>query len=281
MIERSTVISVLVPESQRDPGVLYDALKVLEKTRVTQTELYTPFELAGEMAKVYEDSAVKCAVYPIAGVQKMEGYSLCDFSTIRRHVSIDLIRRAFDAARCLGARKVLITSGRFEGKEEEALKLLAESIEKLMEEADGLEVVLETGDRDVDAEQLLGATDLSVRFAEDIRSRHKNFYLTLDTSHLAQLGEEPSESVKKALHVSDHVHLATCILKQGHEYYGDRHPLFSHPDAVFGPGYLERIFSEVSSVTNRNILIGHEIIDRSGERLGSLEKAIKEAPWFF
>ncbi|MDD7008038.1 MAG: hypothetical protein SPK11_06600 [Bullifex sp.] len=34
-------------------------------------------------------------------------------------------------------------------------------------------------------EQLLGSTELSVRFAEEIRSRQDDFYLTLDTSHLA------------------------------------------------------------------------------------------------
>ncbi len=281
MIKRSTVISVLVPASQKDPLILRDALRVLEKTRVTETELFTPFELVSEMAKVYADSSVKCAVYPIAGVQKMEGYSLCDFDFMKRKAAVDLIRRSFDAARTLSASKVLITSGRFEGREDDAVKLLTESIETLMDDSDGLEVVLETGDRDVDAKQLLGSTGLSLNFAEDVRKRHKDFYLTLDTSHLAQLGEEPSDSIKKALHVSSHVHLATCILKQGHEYYGDKHPLFSHPDAVFGPDYLERIFNEVNSSADHDILIGHEIIDRTGERLGSLEKAIKEAPWFF
>ena len=36
-----------------------------------------------------------------------------------------------------------------------------------------------------------------------------------------------------------------------------------------------------SEEEKRDILIGHEVIDRSEERLGGLEKAIEESPWFF
>ncbi|MDD7008039.1 MAG: hypothetical protein SPK11_06595 [Bullifex sp.] len=60
----------------------------------------------------------------------------------------------------------------------------------------------------------------------------------------------------------------------------ETNPLFSHPDAVYGPDYLRRVF-DWGSASERDILIGHEIIDRTGERIGSLERAMKEAPWFF
>ena len=158
------------------------------------------------------------------------------------------------------------------------------SMERLLPEAENFDVVLETGDRTVDARQLLGPTDLSMKLTEEIRKEYKNFYLTLDTSHIAQLGENVEASIEKALCLSNHVHLASCILTPGHPLYGDKHPFFSHPDGVLSDDRLHKIYSYVekrSEEEEREILIGHEVIDRCGGRLGGLEKAIKESPWFF
>ena len=84
MIRRSVVLSAIVPQSATDSRVLSDALSILEKTRTDTIELYTPFDMAREMGKVIEDSSIDCDVYPSAGVQKTQGYSLCDLDEKKR-----------------------------------------------------------------------------------------------------------------------------------------------------------------------------------------------------
>ena len=200
--------------------------------------------------------------------------------------AVFLLMRAFETADEIGAKKVLITTGRDtdECDRPKALEQFMKSMERLLPEAENFDVVLETGDRTVDARQLLGPTDLSMKLADEIRKEYKNFYLTLDTSHIAQLGENVEASIEKALCLSNHVHLASCILTPGHPLYGDKHPFFSHPDGVLSDDRLHKIYSYVekrSEEEEREILIGHEVIDRCGGRLGGLEKAIKESPWFF
>ena len=286
MINRSTVLSAIVKDSATDPSVLSYSLSILENTKINTIELYFPFEKTKEMKSVILDHGIKNIVYPIAGVQKMEGFSLCDLNEKKRMNAVFLLMRAFETADEIGAKKVLITTGRDtdECDRPKALEQFMKSMERLLPEAENFDVVLETGDRTVDARQLLGPTDLSMKLTEEIRRNYKNFYLTLDTSHIAQLGENVEASIEKALCLSNHVHLASCILTPGHPLYGDKHPFFSHPDGVLSDDRLHKIYSYVekrSEEEEREILIGHEVIDRCGGRLGGLEKAIKESPWFF
>ena len=286
MINRSIVLSAIVKDSATDPSVLSDSLSILENTKINTIELYFPFEKTKEMKSVILDHGIKNIVYPIAGVQKMEGFSLCDLNEKKRMNAVFLLLRAFETANEIGAKKVLITTGRDtdECDRPKALEQFMKSMERLLPEAENFDVVLETGDRTVDARQLLGPTDLSMKLTEEIRKEYKNFYLTLDTSHIAQLGENVEASIEKALCLSNHVHLASCILTPGHPLYGDKHPFFSHPDGVLSDDRLHKIYSYVekrSEEEEREILIGHEVIDRCVGRLGGLEKAIKESPWFF
>ena len=286
MINRSIVLSAIVKDSATDPSVLSGSLSILENTKINTIELYFPFEKTKEMKSVILDHGIKNIVYPIAGVQKMEGFSLCDLNEKKRMNAVFLLMRAFETANEIGAKKVLITTGRDtdECDRPKALEQFMKSMERLLPEAENFDVVLETGDRTVDARQLLGPTDLSMKLTEEIRRNYKNFYLTLDTSHIAQLGENVEASIEKALCLSNHVHLASCILTPGHPLYGDKHPFFSHPDGVLSDDRLHKIYSYVekrSEEEEREILIGHEVIDRCGGRLGGLEKAIKESPWFF
>ena len=286
MIRRSVVLSALVKGTSTDPFILSDSLSILEKTKIDTIELYFPFEKTKEMKSVINDHGIKNIVYPIAGVQKMEGFSLCDLNEKNRMNAVFLLLRAFETAHEIGAEKVLITTGRdvADIDRSKALDQFMKSMDRLLPVAENFDVVLETGDRSVDARQLIGPTDLGMEVAENIRKSHKNFFLTLDTSHIAQLGESVEESIDKALYLSNHVHLASCVLKPGHTLYGDKHPFFSHPDGVLSDERLHNIFLSVenrSQEENREILIGHEVIDRSGERLGGLNKAIEESPWFF
>lgn len=284
MIKQSVVISSLVPQTSSSLAVLEKALKVLSSTRVNAIELYVPFANAKDAGKVMDDYGILEKVYPIAGVQKKEGFSLCDPVKEKRLETVDLMFRAFDAARNMGARKVLITSGRDYSDRDKAWDLLMDSMERILPEGRDLDIVLETGDRNVDACQFLGPTDYSVKFTEEVRRNHNNFFLTLDTSHIAQLGENAAKAVMDGFDVSNHFHMATCFLTSGHPLYGDKHPFFKDEGVVLRDEELSAIFSSIkerAEKENKDILIGHEVIDRSGEELGGLSRAIKESPWYF
>ena len=286
MTTRSVVLSALVPLTSSEMGVLDEALDVLDNTKIDAIELYVPFDDGGKAASVIRNHRIRRVVYPIAGVQKMNGFDLCSLDEKKRMDAVYLLLRAYETAKTMGAEKLLITTGRdtLPRDRKAAMEQFMKSMDRLLPVFSDISVVLETGDRTVDAKQLLGPTDEAISAAEDIRSKYPNFFLTLDTSHIAQLGEDVEKSIEKGFSVSNHVHLASCILTPGHALYGDKHPLFSHEDGVLSCGRLENIFRYVSERADREgkeLLVGHEVIDRSGERLGSLKKAMEESPWFF
>lgn len=282
MINKSIVLSTLVPNSTTDFSVLEESLSLLQKTSVDTIEYYTPFEKTKEAAKIIRDNGFNHIVYPIAGVQKGENYSLCTRDQINRKKAVDLILRAIESAESMGAEKVLITSGRYEG--EGGLEELYKSMDEIMRNASSLCIVLEPGDRDKDAYQFLGPIKLSVEFAIEVRKSYPNFFLTLDTSHISELGEDVKKALKMGEDVSNHIHLATCVLKKGHPLFGDKHPFFSNPDVTITEEQIHEIYNQITkdaTEKNKDLTIGCEIIDRFGERMGGLEKAIKEIPWYF
>ena len=200
--------------------------------------------------------------------------------------AVFLLIRAYESAQTMGAEKLLITTGRdtLPRDRKRAMEQFMKSMDRLMPVLSDIDVVLETGDRTVDARQLLGPTDEAIDATLEIRKKYPNFYLTLDTSHLAQLGEDAEASIEKGFSLSNHVHLASCILTPGHSLYGDKHPFFSNEDGLFSDARLRNIYNRVVEKANeegKDLLVGHEVIDRSGERLGGLMRAIEESPWFF
>lgn len=286
MINRSVVLSALVKDSATDSCVLSDSLSILEKTKVNTVELYFPFEKVGEMKSVINDHGIKNWIYPIAGVQKMNGLNLCDLDERKRMNAVYVILRAVEVSKEIGAKRVLITTGRDTEAEKrnKALDQLYKSMDRILTSAKDIDFMLETGDRTVDARQLLGPTDLGMDVINNLRKDYSNIYLTLDTSHIAQLGENVEESICKALPLSYHVHLASCILDKSHPLYGDKHPYFTDPDGVLSNERLNGIFSYLCTRSEKegtDITVGHEVIDRSENRLGGMERAIKESPWFF
>ena len=98
MINRSIVLSAIVKDSATDPSVLSDSLSILENTKINTIELYFPFEKTKEMKSVIRDHGIKNIVYPIAGVQKMEGFSLSDLNEKKRMNAVFLLLRAFETA---------------------------------------------------------------------------------------------------------------------------------------------------------------------------------------
>lgn len=284
MIHHSVILNVLVPKSVSDNTVLRKALDVLSKTNIDTIEFYAPASSIKEKVAIMKEYGIQRVIYLAAGVQKGEKKWLCNTDEKKRAeasaFTLSLLESALDA----GCTSFLITSGGIEKEKEKALDSLEKSLGSLFSLTDKMDILLESGDTDVDARQLIGPTPLALSFAKRIRDKHPNFFLTLDTSHIAQLHEEFSASFTLANEVSNHLHLASCILTPGHPLYGDKHPLFKNKDGVYSPQTIEAIYNKVKDYyekDDRDLTIGVEVIDRSEKEMGSLFETMEDVPWFF
>lgn len=214
----------------------------LELEKTIGTGLFKAMELAriidpterSMVRGILADSQLKC-VY-LGGITILnEGLNL---SSLDENVRTEAFRRLsslMDDAEDLGAALFLVSSGPDPGGDlrNEALDQLKKSICALCEHASDIAtgqpitVTLEHYDRDVHRRFLLGPSSETSQFAHAVRAEHANFGITLDQSHLAQLGETPSAALKELGDTVCHVHLANCLIRDGSSpLYGDCHPPF-------------------------------------------------------
>ncbi len=151
--------------------------------------------------------------------------------------SIEKGKQIIDEACYLGAHSVLLISGEDPGSEmrKEAKTRLVDSILKLDQYArscnDELKLTLEPADRDIHRRQLLGPIAESLEVIREIRQHSSNISLTIDMSHLAQLGEDKKKVIQLAKGYFNHVHLANAVIKnRNHPRFGDEHPRFGIKD---------------------------------------------------
>lgn len=113
------------------------------------------------------------------------------------------MKKCIDDAYFYGANSLLLNSGRSpdNGENEIAYEYLKKSLEELLKYIDisakdyKLNLALEPGDTRVDSFLLIGNTDLAIKLVQEIREKYKIFGLTMYTSHLRQLDEEPLDSI--------------------------------------------------------------------------------------
>jgi hypothetical protein len=165
----------------------------------------------------------------------MQRIHLSALDPAERRESMDKARRLVDDAYLVGAELHLITAGPDVAPEDRARAkgYLTESMVALSEYAKSQtadrEVVLslEPTDRDVHRNGLLGPTAESVEVLRQVRQGGGEIWLSLDQSHLAQLGEVAEESIGLAEEFHVHMHLANCLLiDPASPIYGDEHPRF-------------------------------------------------------
>ena len=165
----------------------------------------------------------------------MQGIHLSALDPGERRESLVKAKRLVDDAYLLGAELHLITAGPDVGPEDRgrARGYLTESMVALWEYARSLAceralvLSLETTDRDVHRNGLLGPTPESVGVLREVRKGGGDVWLTIDQSHLAQLGEVAEESIALAQPFHVHMHLANCLLTdRASPIYGDEHPRF-------------------------------------------------------
>ncbi len=144
-----------------------------------------------------------------------------------------LAKRIIDDACYFGASEALLISGPDPGKEKRdgAKAYLIESLLEIVDYAgtvnERLMVTIEPADRDIHRRQFIGPISEAVEIVSAVRVHAPNFGLTIDMSHLAQLGENKSKALHTAKGYFRHVHIANAIIKnQGHSRFGDEHPRF-------------------------------------------------------
>jgi sugar phosphate isomerase/epimerase len=145
-----------------------------------------------------------------------------------RKKAVEVLRECIDEAFYMGANRMAFLSGKDPGDDlrDSALDSLVKTTKELCDYAEtkGMDIAIETFDKEIDKKALIGPSDLASEFADAVNRR--NFGLMVDLSHLPLLEETPEEC---AWYVKDHVvhlHVGNCVMREGHPAYGDAHPRF-------------------------------------------------------
>ena len=212
------------------------------------------------------------SIYLGAMAAKQKNLNLSSQYKELREESVQEMKKCIDDAYFYGASSLLLNSGRRpdNGENEIAYECLKKSLEGLLKYIDvsakdyKLNLTLEPGDIDVGSFQLIGHTDFAIKLTRDIRKKYNNFGLTMDTSHLRQLDEEPLDSIKKAFPYCNHIHLANCIIKdKTSNLYGDKHPEFGIEGGEISIEELRNIQESIKKIYEESeLMVGLEIICR-------------------
>lgn len=280
-VRKSFVLTSALPSSASDITLFEKALVLLKDAGYETVEFYADFDIAAQYKEVLEKYGLE-GIFLAAGYQKKNNLCLCDVNEVERRKAIVETMRCIDAAQSCKVDTVLITSGVYPGAAAEQLSWenLSKSIKELADYSPTTILTMEPGDRAVDARQLAGPTEQTVNWAKQLQSVCPNFRLTMDTSHIAQLGERACDSISLSKGICSHIHLANCILKPNHPLYGDKHPFFSHADAVYSLESLKLIASDIIEHYPRPVTLAIEIINRSSNEWQEFLNILEEERWF-
>jgi sugar phosphate isomerase/epimerase len=139
--------------------------------------------------------------------------------------------------------------------------------------ADPLWITLEHFDRELDQRRLVGPTVEAAALVRRVRQAHPNIGLTLDLSHLVQLGEDIDVAVEAARDVVVHAHVANCGLDRTvPTTFGDSHCRFGAPGGAVGvedvAGFLRALVRcgyGASTLPTRMPLVSVEMKTPEGE----------------
>lgn len=151
----------------------------------------------------------------------------------RRRTAVDTCLVGLEQAKELGATKLAVLSGADPGDADRAAATdrLVDSLVELGERCTdaGIDLCLETFDRDIDKKCLIGPNTLGVEVSERVRQRVPGFGLLVDLSHLPLQREGIREALQATREHLAHVHVGNCVLEPSDPLYGDQHPRFGYP----------------------------------------------------
>jgi sugar phosphate isomerase/epimerase len=174
-------------------------------------------------------------VYTVGGFMRRQQIDPGAPTAEARRDAREKLMHLAETASGYGAAMLLLCTGPDKGPDRraEAIAQFGETVEALCDQARRLRperpmwITVEHFDRDLDQKRLLGPTSESAALLADIRKRHSNVGMTLDLSHLVQLGEDIDEAVAAAGDLLIHAHVANCGLDRAiTETFGDSHCRF-------------------------------------------------------
>ena len=291
-MDKSIVLPGFFPGSTESIDVFQEALDIIKLYDIRWIEFYYSGKNKNEVKKLLEESNLE-SIYLGAMAAKTKGLNISSLDKDIRVNSINLLKECIDDAYFYKSKRILINSGKRLDKNKDikkSLNYLKESIFELLnyidncKENEPLILTLEPGDTEIDWRELIGSTDLAIEIADEIKTKYSNFELTIDTSHLLQLGENPLESIKKAKDYTNHIHLANCLIEdQSSLYYGDKHPDFDLENSELSSSDIKEIFNEIISIyknnsEKNNLIIGMEIIIDNIDKFNDVRT---RHDWFF
>jgi sugar phosphate isomerase/epimerase len=173
--------------------------------------------------------------YVVGGFMRRLGIDPSAESLSERERAVEQLKNLVETASSYGARMMLICSGPdvAPSRRQEAIGYFRETVAKLCAHAKSVRpdnplwITVEHFDRELDQRRLLGPTWEAAAMVRAIRSDHANVGMTLDLSHLVQLGENIADAVREAADVTIHAHVASCGLDPATPAtFGDSHCRF-------------------------------------------------------
>lgn len=279
-IQKSFVLSAAFPSSKNSISGLQKAIDYIRPFDFSMIEYYCENCDSDNVRTLLGDYQ---SVFLGAALQKSQNLNLCSKNADDRKKAVNALTESFKFARQAGSEYVLINSGTRPDQEEEdelCLSYLKDSIVELHHRAADINILLEPGDRDVEYRHLLGHTDISVSFVEDIRSEVPCIGLVFDISHIAQLNEELYSSWSIAKKYCTHIHLANCVLNRVSPLYGDKHPLFSVEDGAYSHESASAFYHTLQK-ESFPLTVGIEMICSDASEQSFFERFVSETEWFF
>ncbi len=285
-LKKSVVYTAVNPLAELDGVVFAAGVETLRKRGISVIEFYSPFEAAAQRGELLAQQDME-SIFLAALHQKRYGFNLSAPDENVRRLGIRETEKCIDAAVAAGSARVLMTSGALPEDPaywDEAIEKLEKSLLHLCDYASarGVALTLEPGDRTVQAKQVIGPTALAVAVCESLRDQGRDLTLTMDSSHLAQLGEDVRPALELAKPYCSHIHLANCILKPGHPMYGDKHPLFNDPDGHFTIDTLQDLGRWCKALyCDSELTLSFEIICHDSADVDFFDRVLCEEDWFF
>jgi sugar phosphate isomerase/epimerase len=273
------------PDVGKGEGPITETLE-----KILQDDFFTAVEVTHikddkvreQVKKMLETSHVvsSFALHPVILSNKLNINALCEEE---RKKAVAVVKEGIEEAAYLGATGVSVLSGSHPGKglEAEGMQKLLESLAELCDYSQRyhLGFELETFDFDVDKKCLIGPSDPAAAVAQKIRTKHPNFGLILDLSHIPLQYEQPKTAVRNCAPYTTHLHIGNCVLKdRNHPAYGDQHPRFGVNggendveqlrkffEALFEEGFLK---NDPPAKVEDKPLISFEVKPMAGENPG-------------
>ncbi len=225
------------PESLTGLGAFRRALETSARGRA-----WDVIELSTQLPRAWTTAArdlglpTGTSLYLSAGPEMLAWrHALNAESRTSRARAVDRARELVDGAVEAGAENLMLTSGPI-ARGARSWGPLTESLRQVCEHAASasggrLGVTVETFETLAIQRQYLGPTPLALWLMETLRREHLPFRITLDLSHVLQLGEDLGESLAAGRGQVRHLHLSCCVLRPGDPLWGDRHLSFGTPGA--------------------------------------------------